>query len=94
LANKGDDMAQCDEKQPTFEESLAQLEATVRAIEEGKIGLQEAIDQYEKGMQLIQRCRDMLTDAEAKVQQLQLTDDNQLVRAPMEMPKDDKNDKK
>jgi exodeoxyribonuclease VII small subunit len=87
-------MAQCDVKQPTFEESLAQLEAIVRAIEEGKIGLQEAIDQYEKGMQLIQRCRDMLADAEAKVQQLQLTDDNQLVRVPMEMPKEDKNEKK
>jgi exodeoxyribonuclease VII small subunit len=87
-------MAQCDEKQPTFEESLAHLEAIVSGIEEGKIGLQEAIDQYEKGMQLIQRCRDMLADAEAKVQQLQLTDDNRLVRTPMEMPKEEKSNAK
>jgi len=87
-------MAQSNEKQPTFEESLAQLEGIVSAIEGGKIGLQEAIDQYEKGMQLIQRCRDMLADAETKVQQLQLTDDNRLVRVPMEMPTEDKNSRK
>lgn len=87
-------MAECEDKQPTFEESLAQLEAIVRAIEEGKIGLQDAIDQYEKGMQLVQRCRDMLADAETKVQQLQMTDDNRLARVPMEMPKDEKDDQK
>lgn len=87
-------MAECQDKQPTFEESLAQLEAIVRAIEEGKIGLQDAIDQYEKGMQLVQRCRDMLADAETKVQQLQMTDDNRLARVPMEMPKDEKDDPK
>jgi exodeoxyribonuclease VII small subunit len=76
-------MAQCDDKQPTFEESLAQLESIVSSIEEGKVGLQDAISQYEKGMGLIQRCRDMLADAEAKVQQLQLSDDNRLNRVPM-----------
>ncbi|HOA74563.1 MAG TPA: exodeoxyribonuclease VII small subunit [Phycisphaerae bacterium] len=87
-------MPQCDEKQPTFEEMVAQVEAIVSAVEEGKIGLQEMIDQYEKGTQLLQRCRDMLADAEAKVLQLQLTDDNRLARTPMEMPKEEKNNSK
>lgn len=86
-------MADCQDKEPTFEESLAQLESIVSAIEEGKVGLQEAISQYEKGMALIQRCRSMLADAETKVQQLQLTEDNRLVRAPMELPKEDKKSK-
>jgi len=82
-------MTECDQKEPTFEESLAQLEAIVSSIEEGKVGLQEAIDQYEEGMKLIQRCRDMLAAAEAKVQQLQLTDDGRLARMPVEAPEDE-----
>jgi exodeoxyribonuclease VII small subunit len=81
-------MANCQDQQPTFEESLAQLEAIVHGIEEGKVGLQESITQYEKGMRLLQRCREMLADAETRIQQLQLTDDNKLTRVPMEMPKE------
>jgi len=76
------------EKELTFEQSLSQLEAIVSAIEQGKIGLQEAINQYEKGMQLIQRCRHMLSDAEMKIQQLQLTEDGQLKGSLMPMPSD------
>ena len=81
-------MAECNEKEPTFEQSLVELEAIVGAIEQGRIGLQEAIGQYEKGMQLIQRCRGMLADAEMKIQQLQLSEDGHLNRTPMEMPKE------
>jgi exodeoxyribonuclease VII small subunit len=81
-------MAERNEKEQTFEQSLAQLESIVSAIEGGKVGLQESIQQYEKGMRLIQRCRDMLADAETKIQQLQLADDNRLVPGPMEMPKE------
>lgn len=65
-------------KEPTFEESLAELERLVGAIEEGKVGLQDAIAQYERGTKLIQRCRAVLAEAEAKVQQLQLAQDGKL----------------
>jgi exodeoxyribonuclease VII small subunit len=80
-------MAKSNEQEQTFEQSLAELESIVTAIEQGKIGLQEAIGQYEKGMQLIHRCRGMLADAETKVQQLQSADDGRLTGGPMEMPK-------
>lgn len=79
-------MAKGNEQELTFEQSLAELESIVSAIEQGKIGLQEAIGQYEKGMQLIHRCRDMLAGAEAKIQQLQLTENGKLTPAPMETP--------
>jgi exodeoxyribonuclease VII small subunit len=72
------------QKEPTFEEALAQLEAIVTSIEQGKIGLQDAIVQYERGMKLIQHCRSVLGDAEAKIQQLQLGADGKLTPAPME----------
>jgi exodeoxyribonuclease VII small subunit len=74
------------EKPPTFEEALAQLEAIVTAIEEGKIGLQDAIVEYEKGMRLIRHCRGILSEAEAKIQQLQVADDGKLSAAPMPPP--------
>jgi len=70
----------------TFEEAQAQLEAIVTAIEQGKIGLEESITQYEKGMKLLRRCRSMLADAEVKIQQLQLTEDGSLNPTPMKPP--------
>ena len=68
---------------PTFEQALAQLEAIVSGIEQGKVGLQESIAQYEKGMKLIQHCRAVLSDAEAKIQQLQVSDSGKVTVAPM-----------
>jgi exodeoxyribonuclease VII small subunit len=70
----------------TFEQALAQLESIVSAIEQGKIGLQESISEYEKGIKLLRRCRAVLADAEMKIQQLQLGDDGKLTPAPMAPP--------
>ena len=80
------------EKPLTFEEALAQLEAIVTAIEEGKIGLQDAIVEYEKGMRLIRHCRGILSEAEAKIQQLQVADDGKLSPAPMPPLADEKSE--
>ncbi len=71
------------EQEPSFEQSLAQLEAIVKAIEEGKIGLEDSITQYETGMKLILHCRAVLANAEAKVQQLNLGQDGKLTPGPM-----------
>lgn len=57
--------------EPTFEEAMKQLETIVQAIEQGKIGLEESIKQYEAGMALIRRCRAVLAEAELKIQHLQ-----------------------
>jgi len=74
------------EQKLTFEQALSQLESIVSAIEEGKIGLQNAITEYEKGMRLIQHCRSILSEAEGKIQQLQTTDDGQVSAGPVEPP--------
>lgn len=66
------------DKKLTFEQALSQLESIVSAIEEGKIGLEGAIAEYEKGMRLIQYCRSILADAEGKIQQLQVADDGSI----------------
>lgn len=73
-------------KQPSFEEALSQLEAIALAIEEGKIGLQDSITEYEKGMKLIRHCRSILAEAEARIQQLQVAEDGRVSTAPLEPP--------
>ncbi len=66
----------------TFEQALEQLEAIVREIEEGKVGLEQSIQRYEQGMKLLAGCRERLAQAELKVQQLQEGLDGQLQVRP------------
>ena len=56
------------EKKPTFEQALAQLEKLVADVEQGKIGLEESIDKYEQGMKLISYCRGILEAAEKRIE--------------------------
>ena len=55
----------------TFEQSFARLEETVRALESGKLPLDEAMRLFEQGMVLAKRCNELLTAAELKVTRLQ-----------------------
>lgn len=66
----------------TFEQALSELEAIAEQIEQGKIGLEESIDKYERGMALVKQCRDMLSTAENKIQQLQQSADGALKATP------------
>jgi len=78
-----------DKREPTFEEALAELERIVSAIDEGKVSLEEAIAQYEKGMKLIQHCRSVLGQAESKIQQLQVGQDGQVTTSPLTLSESD-----
>lgn len=53
--------------QLTFEQSLAELEAVVRILEDGQIGLDESLVKYEEGIRLLQCCRQSLQQAERKI---------------------------
>lgn len=59
------------QKKVKFEEAMARLEKIVESIEQGKVGLEESIQQFEEGMGLIRQCRTVLNDAELKIQKLQ-----------------------
>lgn len=58
------------EKTPTFEEAMAELEALVRKMEEGKLALEESVQAYTRGTELVRMCRAKLDDAEARVKKL------------------------
>jgi exodeoxyribonuclease VII small subunit len=66
-------MAKKEEKTPTFEEAVAQLEQIVAAIESGQIGLEDSLSRYEQGMTLVQHCRGILDRAEKRIEVLTQT---------------------
>ena len=55
-----------------FEAAFAELEATVRRLEEGNLPLAEALALYERGVHLSAHCRAHLANAELRIQQLSL----------------------
>src|SRR5947209_20402887 len=60
----------------TFEESLIELERTVRELEDGRLGLDEALARYEQGVGLIKRCYGRLREAEQRILVLTGTEDD------------------
>jgi len=54
----------------SFEQALERVESIIARIESGEIGLEASIDEYEKGVALIARCRDILGSAEQRVEDL------------------------
>ena len=67
-----------DEEELLFEEALERLEKSVERIEEGELGLEAAMAEFEKGMKLIERCRGVLDRAEVRIAELSVGDDGVL----------------
>jgi exodeoxyribonuclease VII small subunit len=63
------------ERKPSFEESLDQLEAIVRRLEDGQLPLAEALEQYEQGVGHLKACYAQLEQAERRIELLTGTDD-------------------
>jgi exodeoxyribonuclease VII small subunit len=51
----------------TFERSLAELESVVHDLEEGQLGLAEALARYEQGVKHLKHCYQLLEAAERKI---------------------------
>lgn len=64
----------------TFEEALSALEAVVHDLEEGRIGLADALGRYETGVQLLRQCYAHLERAEQKIELLSGVDDSGAAR--------------
>jgi exodeoxyribonuclease VII small subunit len=59
-----------------FEEALLELERAVRDLEDGRLGLDEALARYEAGVGLVRHCYAQLRDAEQRILQLTGADEN------------------
>lgn len=60
-------MSEASATELTFEQALARLDETVRALEAGDLPLDEATRLYEQGMKLAQTCNEMLASAELRI---------------------------
>ncbi len=54
----------------SFEDSIQAVEDIIERIESGEIGLEKSIAEYERGMVLLNRCKDVLRKAEQRVEEL------------------------
>ncbi len=70
---------------PSFEQTLGRLEEIVHLLEEGKIGLDEALGRYEEGVGLLRKAYELLEKAQRRISLLSGVDSegNPILR-PME----------
>lgn len=62
-------------KPPSFEEALERLETIVHDLEEGQVGLEESLAQYESGVKLLRHCYNLLGRVERRIELLSQVDD-------------------
>ena len=67
---------------PTVEAALEELERLVGRLEHGEADLEDALDDFERGVHLVRACTEMLTKMELRVQQLVVTEDGEIVTEP------------
>ena len=80
------------QKKISFEDALKKLETIAEQIEQGQIGLEESIEKYEQGMALVKQCREILSRAELRIEQLQEGESGKLEAKPLPMSTNDSND--
>jgi exodeoxyribonuclease VII small subunit len=61
---------------PSFEAALTELERVVRDLEDGQIGLEQALASYEHGVGLLKHCYGLLQQAEQRILILTGEDDS------------------
>jgi len=59
-----------DQQAASFESGLQELEQIVKEMESGDLPLERALELYEKGMKLTERCRKQLEEAETRIEML------------------------
>jgi exodeoxyribonuclease VII small subunit len=56
---------------PSFEKALEELEKIAERLEDGSLGLEESIAEFERGTRLARYCREKLDEAERRIEILQ-----------------------
>lgn len=51
----------------SFEEAMQQLEGIARQLEDGELGIVEALEAYEHGTRYLKQCHEILRNAERKI---------------------------
>jgi len=64
-------MVKTNTSEPSFEQSLTELEAIVATMEDGKMTLEQSLASYKRGAELLKICQSQLQDAQAQVKILE-----------------------
>ena len=72
----------------SFEKAIKELEDIASKLEEGDIGLDEAISEFEKGMKLSKFCHEKLDEAERKIEILQKGDNGEIKKKSVKVKPD------
>ncbi len=59
----------------TYEQALAELDTTLRSLEEGKLSLEEAIAAVARGREYLQLCERKLEEARQRIESLPVKDE-------------------
>ncbi|MDQ6709345.1 MAG: exodeoxyribonuclease VII small subunit [Candidatus Dormibacteraeota bacterium] len=62
--------------QLTYEQALAQLDQTLRALEEGSLSLEAAIEAVARGREYLQLCERKLDEARQRIESLPVRDES------------------
>jgi exodeoxyribonuclease VII small subunit len=73
-------------KRLKFEDALRRLDSIVEAMEKGEIGIEESVARYEEAMALAAQCREILSQAEQRIQKIQIDARGQPATSPLEAP--------
>ena len=72
------------EEKKNFEEAMNRLEAIVRSLERGEVSLEESLNLFQEGAELIGHCEKQLDEAEQLVRRLRKSENGE----PEELPFD------
>ena len=67
------------EKKMSFEESMERLQQIVRAMERGDVALEESLDLFREGTELVKECSRMLDEAQLQISKVTVGIDGQPV---------------
>jgi exodeoxyribonuclease VII small subunit len=65
--NKQSKKTEVNDKSPSFEDALEELEAMVERMESGQLPLEKLISNYERGAELIGHCESVLENARKRL---------------------------
>jgi exodeoxyribonuclease VII small subunit len=66
----------------SFEEALAELQSLVKSLEKGDSKLDDAINSYQRGVDLKRHCEAKLREAQLKVEKIVQTADGTIATEP------------
>ena len=67
----------------SFEEAYARLEEIVRRLEGDELTIEQSVELYEQGVELVRHCNARLDGAELRISQLEPSGDGELTVAPL-----------